>query len=66
MIDKLKTDNTMEKERIAHCIIKIILFIIFFFVFGKPSYNAVLRKDMVMKQSIDVVDIFPDISICLV
>ena len=56
----------MEKERIAHCIIKIVLFLIFFYVFGKPSYNAVLRKDMVMKQSLDVVDIFPDISICLV
>ena len=56
----------MEKKKFAHCVVQLVLFMIFWKIFGEPSYNAVIKQDMVMKESKSTINTFPAISICLV
>ena len=56
----------MKMKKFAHCIVQLVLFVIFWKIFGEPSYNDVMRQDMVMKESKATVNTFPAISICLV
>ena len=56
----------MGKKKLAQGLVQIVLFIIFFEVFGEPSYRAFIKQDIVMKESKSTVSNLPAISICLV
>ena len=56
----------MDRREITKSIVQILLFIIFFFLFGEPSYNDYMRRDVVMKESKSSVYTFPALTICLV
>ena len=56
----------MDRREITKSIVQILLFIIFLYLFGEPSYNDYMRRDVVMKESKSSVYTFPALTICLV